>query len=473
VDLLLHKAVESGSSSAALFRILSLFLTSLVFLWIGMTSASGNFAVQGCVTLGGQLTAVHPQGGFAVEVQAAPGANRFPLVVTEANGTVTTKYVDLLVENSIPVIHRYDLNGNLESVAPQATPGSPTRTYQWDAVNRLVGITRILSLTETRKTEFLYNGEGSRIGKKEFINGVLQTNVRYFYGDTGVLQERSADGGTVLKTYSAQGEIDSSTTPPTPRYFTRDHLGSVREVVAQNGTLLARYDYKPYGKRVQVSGTYEAAKGYTGHDYHAASDLILTRYRAYDPSSGRWLSSDPIEEAGGLNLYGYAGNDPVNKIDALGDFPESLPILIGGGAPAIVGGTGVIVAMIDAALAAVSAPWSTADEGLLLLNEERLRKGVCSAKAVVRGGESAAAAVGRKAHRDLAERIATKPGWTTPPKILGKDGRYHQPDVITPDGRFLELKPNTPSGRAAGRSQAQRYRDQLGIKGRVIYYNTF
>jgi RHS Repeat len=137
-----------------------------------MTSASGNFAVQGCVTLGGQLTAVHPQGGFAVEVQAAPGANRFPLVVTEANGTVTTKYVDLVVENSIPVIHRYDLNGNLESVAPQATPGSPTRTYQWDAVNRLVGITRILSLTETRKTEFLYNGEGSRIGKKEFINGV-------------------------------------------------------------------------------------------------------------------------------------------------------------------------------------------------------------------------------------------------------------------------------------------------------------
>jgi RHS repeat-associated protein len=320
-----------GSSFAALFRILSLFLTSLVFLWIGMTSASGNFVVQGCVTLAGQPAAVHPQGGFAVEVQAAPGANRFPLVVTEANGTVTTKYVDLLVENSIPVIHRYDLNGNLESVAPQATPGSPTRTYQWDAVNRLVGITRILSLTETRKTEFLYNGEGSRVGKKEFINGVLQTNVRYLYGDTGVLQERSADGGTVLKTYTALGEIDSSTTPPTPRYFTRDHLGSVREVVAQNGTLLARYDYKPYGKRLQVSGTYEAAKGYTGHDYHVGSDLILTRYRAYDPNTGRWLSPDPIKEAGGMNLYRYVGNDPVNATDPLGLWTLGIGLTIQGG----------------------------------------------------------------------------------------------------------------------------------------------
>jgi len=94
-----------------------------------------------------------------------------------------------------------------------------------------------------------------------------------------------------------------------------------------------------------------------------------------------------------------------------------------------------------------------------------------AARGTARGGESAAAATGRQAHRDLAERVAQKPGWETPPRMLGKDGRYHQPDVLTPSGRFLELKPNTPSGRAAGQRQAQRYRDQLGIEGRVIYYD--
>lgn len=94
-----------------------------------------------------------------------------------------------------------------------------------------------------------------------------------------------------------------------------------------------------------------------------------------------------------------------------------------------------------------------------------------AAKGIARGGESATAAAGRQAHRELAERVAQKPGWETPPKLLGKDGRYHQPDVITPSGRFLELKPNTPSGRAAGQTQAQRYRDQLGLEGRVIYYD--
>jgi uncharacterized protein RhaS with RHS repeats len=40
--------------------------------------------------------------------------------------------------------------------------------------------------------------------------------------------------------------------------------------------------------------------------------------RWYDPDTGRWLSRDPIEEAGGLNLYAYAGNNPVNFIDPIG-----------------------------------------------------------------------------------------------------------------------------------------------------------
>jgi hypothetical protein len=38
----------------------------------------------------------------------------------------------------------------------------------------------------------------------------------------------------------------------------------------------------------------------------------------YDTSVGRWLSRDPIEEKGGMNLYGMAANDPVNKYDLLG-----------------------------------------------------------------------------------------------------------------------------------------------------------
>lgn len=57
-----------------------------------------------------------------------------------------------------------------------------------------------------------------------------------------------------------------------------------------------------------------------GHGYEddgpAGSQLLGARY--YDPTLGRFLSPDPIGHAGGLNLYGYCGNDPVNKVDPSG-----------------------------------------------------------------------------------------------------------------------------------------------------------
>ncbi|MCH8541890.1 MAG: RHS repeat-associated core domain-containing protein [Opitutales bacterium] len=41
-------------------------------------------------------------------------------------------------------------------------------------------------------------------------------------------------------------------------------------------------------------------------------------FRYYDPETGRWPNRDPIEEEGGLNLYGFVGNDGVNAWDVLG-----------------------------------------------------------------------------------------------------------------------------------------------------------
>ena len=48
------------------------------------------------------------------------------------------------------------------------------------------------------------------------------------------------------------------------------------------------------------------------------TDLLYYGYRYYNPSTGRWLSRDPIAEDGGVNLYGFSANTPIDAVDVLG-----------------------------------------------------------------------------------------------------------------------------------------------------------
>ncbi|MHA6853613.1 RHS repeat-associated core domain-containing protein, partial [Ralstonia pseudosolanacearum] len=83
-------------------------------------------------------------------------------------------------------------------------------------------------------------------------------------------------------------------------------------------------EYGPYGELVKSQGRaeYRADFGYAGMQYHAASGMYLTLFRAYDPGTGRWVSRDPIGEDGGINLYAYVGGNPVSLADPLGLDPK-------------------------------------------------------------------------------------------------------------------------------------------------------
>jgi len=75
------------------------------------------------------------------------------------------------------------------------------------------------------------------------------------------------------------------------------------------------------------SGGFDAVIAYTGHVFHKNSGLHLALYRAYDADLGRWLSPDPIGEAGGMNLYGYLGGQALLYYDPNGLAPYDAIIL--------------------------------------------------------------------------------------------------------------------------------------------------
>ena len=110
----------------------------------------------------------------------------------------------------------------------------------------------------------------------------------------------------------------TSSSNKTDYYYTLDHLGSIREMLNSTGTIQVAYNYTPFGTRTKVAGSTDVDFGFTGHWNHEESGLYLTHYRAYDSSLGRWLSTDPIGVAGGINLYSYVKNMSTMAVDRLG-----------------------------------------------------------------------------------------------------------------------------------------------------------
>ena len=191
---------------------------------------------------------------------------------------------------------------------------------QSDAENRL---TAVVITTTGHRSEFGYDGMGRRVAIRELDPDQTQTlqvtsDKKYLWDGVEIAQERSTDGGTVLRQFYEQGFVD---TDGTILFYTRDHMDSIRELTDANQSVRARYDYDPYGRMTKVIGDKDSLLGYTGHHWHAPSSLNLAYLRAYDPNLGRWISRDPIEESGGLNLYQYVFGSPINFIDPEGGTP--------------------------------------------------------------------------------------------------------------------------------------------------------
>jgi len=100
-----------------------------------------------------------------------------------------------------------------------------------------------------------------------------------------------------------------------------DGNGNVMALVsAADGSVAARYEYGPFGEVLRATGPMAKVNPFrfSTKFQDDESDLLYYGYRYYNASMGRWLSRDPIGERGGLNLYGFVGNDAIRRIDPFG-----------------------------------------------------------------------------------------------------------------------------------------------------------
>ena len=194
------------------------------------------------------------------------------------------------------------------------------KTYRWDAEQRLVAVN-----SDNQSTQFTYDGLGRRVGIRQVLGGSEISNRQFIWCDNDICEERTPSGA-VSKRFFEQG-MTIETGPVTGTYFyTRDHLGSIRELIDSAGKIRARYTYDPFGRRTRLIGNLDADVGFAGLFWSVEAGFNLTWFRAYDPRICRWLSRDPLSNAEvdeQNNLFNYVRNDPVNLMDTMGLCCES------------------------------------------------------------------------------------------------------------------------------------------------------
>jgi RHS repeat-associated protein len=231
-------------------------------------------------------------------------ANRTSELVGTTPTTSTSNNVNEIVSQSggINRTLTYDANGSL-------TNDGSSRTFEWDGANRLAAI----NYTGTNnRTEFSYDGLSRMVKIVEKTRSRITSTRKFVWCGTEKCEFRDDKDAVTLFVYP-QGQFSGKTA----YFYTRDHLGSIREMRSGSGkgAIVARFDYDPYGRSTAVINTTLPDFNFTGLYRHSASNLDLAVYRAYDPNLGRWLSRDPIGEAGETNLYAYVSNDASNAVD--------------------------------------------------------------------------------------------------------------------------------------------------------------
>ena len=218
----------------------------------------------------------------------------------------------------------YNTLNQLTTIDPVGTGGPfNSNSCTFDAEQRLATIATV-GATPTN-TQFEYDHLGRCTAIHDLT--VQPPPTRRFVWDDDQICAELDDTGSPVKYFFPQGMQIVSGPDAGLYYYTRDHLGSIREVVDGTGTIRAQYLYDPFGKAELIGpGTniIEPDFGFAGMfrlPLSAGSGINLAKHRAYDPALGRWIARDPLDHAElvqGTNLYTYVGNNPVNLIDPSG-----------------------------------------------------------------------------------------------------------------------------------------------------------
>lgn len=163
--------------------------------------------------------------------------------------------------------------------------------------------------------QFKYDPMGRRIEK------IAPSGTTIFAYDGDNVVETTNSSGGILSRFAQGQNVDeplAESASGATDYYEADGLGSITSLTNGTGTVAQTYTYDSFGNVTHSTGSLANPFQYTARDFDTETGLYYYRARYYDPSTGRFLSEDPIRFRAGLDFYRYAFNQPTLLIDPLG-----------------------------------------------------------------------------------------------------------------------------------------------------------
>lgn len=207
------------------------------------------------------------------------------------------------------VTYTYNAAGRLSKVAGGSGKNAFSNTYLHNANGERVIKTG--SYLTNGPYFFLYDEAGHLAGEYDNSNNVREETV--WLGDTPV---------AVLKK-NAQGQIQAYA-------IHTDHLDTPRAILDSQNRVVWRWLGSAFGQGLPEEdpdgdgNVFEYNLRFPGQHYDRETNQHYNYFRDYDPSTGRYVQSDPIGLEGGINSYSYVGSNPISYADPTGELPSAV-----------------------------------------------------------------------------------------------------------------------------------------------------